>query len=1630
MRRIRTTVSWMLCIAMLLTLMLPFSANVFAAEETAVSQAVTGNITATLRFDYPQLLENVKQREITAVFSHGKEELGRVTLDGTKTVKFGTYDAQITVKNRDGAPLTTEAEIGYFDIAVYNLPLGEYTFCFSGKGYTPCTTPSIRLNNYSQQVIVGTGDATFTIGDVNRDGKVDETDRKLLSDALGKQDAENLKNCDFNGDGKIDIIDLAYVNHQIGAVGGAEVIDTSLIAQNTVKLSETTAAVTVTNGQIEDLFRSDGAAVTLSSKDKRGDFIIPVEFKESNGVEMEEIDIISPAAGDGAVVAGAVSVLLADGTEEIFPFDNSTPAEVYAIEPRDGSNKVVISLGKRVAVKKIIIKVDTVIGQSGTPEFAVIEEIQFLKNIVPENPVNTNNKVKNLKAQPLSESVKLTWNEFPNITGYRVYYGEKPGSYTNELEVQVTSATVTGLKNLQTYYFAVVPISEGWEGGLSDEVSAIPQPNAAPKKPDMVTVTPKNEALLVSWKKTEDAVYYEVYYKEATSAADYQQFGGQITGTSVSIGGLTNGTEYNLYVIAGNSIGKGPKSNIVTGIPEKTEVDAPKIPTKNKISSDRIVKITMNAPENVDRNECPNFDVWQTVDGDYSTFWMPSTYTKESRFNYTFDEPIEMDYFVFVPRLDNVKYYNCIGKYSVIVTDENGVSKVLRNLAPVRPKNKHENYFIFEFEKSTVKTIQVNVRMADGAGTLHTMSEVAFYQADSLASGVAELFGNDTYTELSAEAKADKAATQQKIDTLRALANDADGYYVDKNILLDELNLAESLLNNDTSALGRIKNGIESRNNGADSKNYGQSGSDLQPLGVIAYATDYAERNDYTQTKVTIYAHVPDGDTVSVIPTQHYAEANAWKGGAIALHNGRNEITIPRIGSQNSERGGSLYLQYSGSHPDEVTLQIRQGVTLIPMLELADWYDLDEAARKARITAYIEELTTYTQTYKNQMNTTGIRNATELSLPSVLLSIPANKALEGVKPTGADFAAATQNLYNSVLAWEELMQICNTTQGISGTMQSRQNIRYMQMFGNAFMYAAGSHIGIGYGSCSGMVGGKPTSMLAENATSNSLFGWGIAHEIGHNMDKLGKAEITNNIYSLMAQTYDGKQNTLPSRLEKSNKYTKIYEKVSAGRPGASNDVFVQLGMYWQLHLAYDEGDDPMAFYNQLFTKWKSGAYSGNSYDDRFALVASEVAGRNLTDFFTAWGMRLSDSTKETLKQKKYPAEERKVQYMNDNSRRYRLAGDTAGTGVTTASAALSDTDEKAVQITINNTQADKVLGYEILRNGKPIAFVTDNTYTDVLGSANNMAFTYTVKTVDRLGNVIGETVSAGQVRIAYDKVIDASLYTMTTNADGSISVVMKESETAVSGIKVTNAPASGDFKVEIRQADSDEFVTAKNGNFAQNEATAGKNYYLSYFNKPGAESSDTRIWTFDAKEIKVTGIPTGATVEFISYPGDNIAFNDDAVAGLLESDYRYGEGENDVIKAGTLIVTGTYRGDPVYNTIRIVGKYPYRNLATDEESVAERPLDGYALLFAEVPADGAVSDISDGIFIFVPEKQNDTVWDEIKTDCDGENLLPAEIKAELYRTDKADSAESKRLTSDTLWIATPGGTELPTIVLE
>ena len=221
---------------------------------------------------------------------------------------------------------------------------------------------------------------------------------------------------------------------------------------------------------------------------------------------------------------------------------------------------------------------------------------------------------------------------------------------------------------------------------------------------------------------------------------------------------------------------------------------------------------------------------------------------------------------------------------------------------------------------------------------------------------------------------------------------------------------------------------------------------------------------------------------------------------------------------------------------------------------------------------------------------------------------------------------------------------------------------------------------------------------------------------------------------------------------------------------------------------------------------------------------------------------------------------------------------------------------------------------------------------------------------------------------------------------------------------------------------------------AHNQAVDDPTAFVSYFKLPGALADDTRIGTYDAKTVTVEGVSDADSLRFISYPGDDVSFLDGATMGLLGADYTYDTLDgSETIPAGTLVIVGNYRGDPVYNTVNVVGRFTGTATTEDgditELDVVERPLAGYALLFAALPEDGTpVSDLSDGLFLFIPDVQAEAELQET-SHCNASHLLPSQIRLELYRTDDPNDASSKRLTAQTLWIYSPGGDDLPRVDL-
>ena len=724
----------------------PLPAAAAAVQPVSTVSQAQGAITLTLAFPLPQRVEEIRARDIQLrLTGQGKDVT--FPLHSSQTAAQDGVTAQVEELNARGTALTTEVRLGYYRVQLSGLEKGEYTLTLTGRGYTQCSA-QVTLEDYAQHVVMNTADGTFALGDLNADGAVTEQDLELLVDHLGATAAGELDIYDLDGDGFVDVADLSYVNKNQGIVGQPQVYDTTALVSATVEGD----ALEVQGGSLSDLFVG-GTTVTVAPAEEGEDLSIPITLEKPT--EMSEISITTPAAG-GSIQAGTALVELEDGSTMEVPFDVTAPAGTYALGSVAGQTVISIDLGKKVAVKKVTITVTKVEGQAGDkPEFAAVTQIEFLKDIV-STETTTESQVKHLAATAGDETVTLVWDSVNNVTGYEVRYGTAQNSLTSTLAVSTNKAVVEGLKNNQTYYFQVVATNGDWRGTPSGILSAVPVPDSAPGAPSDIRVESADTALRVSWGSTKNATYYQVFYR-VKGAASYTQWGSDIASTGAVITGLTNDTEYEVVVKAGNTRGVGPASAVALGTPKREGFTMPQLPTEGRIDGSAVTSVVMANPGNVNKDLCPNFNVSKNLtDNDPNTYWVAATWWDSSAITYTFDQTYDMNYLLLVPYLD-AAYRNRIDNYTVTLKGADGT--VLATYYRSGMNITSNDYYILTFpETKGVKSLTLSLGEKTG-GPRVSVSEIAFYKSDSLADDIAALFADDAFTTLAAGVDADKISS-------------------------------------------------------------------------------------------------------------------------------------------------------------------------------------------------------------------------------------------------------------------------------------------------------------------------------------------------------------------------------------------------------------------------------------------------------------------------------------------------------------------------------------------------------------------------------------------------------------------------------------------------------------------------------------------------------------------------------------------------------------------------------------------------------------------------------------------------------------------------------------------------------
>ena len=1325
---------------------------------------------------------------LASAFSVPKEQTFEVRLrkEGAEEKKDTLY-LPGKEKNAEKSNSVTfhDVETGEYTLEISGTKYETYSQSFEVKELTDYTIPVTTgyLGSYEYNGDVHPG--VLRIGDADGNGKLTEEDADAI--IQGIEDKTAAENLDLNSDGKVNMVDLQYfaVSSKDERERQASIEEKISPSAVTVQVDEAEVQV---EGKLESLLTGEGNGITL--KPVNGELStenpVKIDFPISDGKEAILMEGMSIAGNtDNLPTEGGIEVELEDGSTMWIkiPGEKTEKAKSSEPEAKWENGVLVVDFKGQVAVKKVTIVIQ---GTKKNNNLAEISKVEFLNDMENRIPAPTMDVPEGLKAEAGNESFVLTWKEAKNITGYEVKISDGNTSEvrkTASTKMEVTTFNNDELINKQEYKVSIQSVNGEWRSGYSEEITVVPFTTEKPAAPDNLSAKGGYRLINVSWKKMKDTDSYNLYYKKENDT-EFTKIE-NITDNSYQITGLEDETKYEVFVRGVNDNGEGPDS--LHSSAKTTNIVPATLPNYMRLNQSQgegkltshIKNITYNPREKRRMVGSPldeeiSGSALGIADDFYGSYYIVNDWDdgaaypgNDKGFTVELDNTYHIGYIavgqaIENPELSHVRVY-ADGK------EVEGISFVTR-----KDENGRKYYLIkLPLDGVTAKTFRICLRNFNTKSV--NVAEAAFYEYDSLEKEVMDLYEDDLHTVLKDSVTEEMLnELQRRLDTKKN-----EEYHFEKENIQKELDTAKAIF-----AEKDLKDTVEISTNITASKDskLGFGGlNSWQPLGISAGAGE----------DVVLYVGSNKGKTgdntdLTLVYSQYHAEASSFVQESQRLKVGRNEISLKSLQSIDTEAGGSLYISYKGNNQnDRYAVRVSGGVK-IPVLNLYRVTDTQE--RLKRTEKYVAELEQtvanleqiHEDEHQNSDNESlkykynekdCIAGATEIMMNSMMYSVSSKQILEGLG--NGTTGERAQKLLASVDAMEQMMYLFyqhkglneNAPEAINKTPSQHLNIRYHRMFAGAFMYAGGNHIGIEWNEVKGLAGGIPVE-TDENGVykSGELFGWGIAHEIGHdiNQSSYAIAEITNNYFAQLTRVKEDNNEAVRF------KYPDVYEKVTSGNTGRSDNVFVQLAMYWQLHLAYDRGynyqvyDDyeeqlDNLFYARVDTYARNPQAApmpkdipltlGKNPEQNIARLASAAVQKDLTEFFVRWGIIPDEISAQYMGQ--FESEERAIYYVNDDARVYEIKkGSTAGTikgkdVVSGVKAEIDSSRKNEVHITLGtNAEEDVILGYEIVRcmtaNGETVkevvGFTTDKQYTDVVTAVNNRVITYEITAIDKFMN--------------------------------------------------------------------------------------------------------------------------------------------------------------------------------------------------------------------------------------------------------------------------------------------------------
>ena len=1199
---------------------------------------------------------------------------------------------------------------------------------------------------------------------------------------------------DLNSDNVVNLLDLQLFSAYYSTNPKENILSTiETSVPSSIVQSNLGENVEIKSGSLEQVLDQETQeSVQLATKEAISEENpLEVSFilgKADTAVPLEGISIQSGAV-ENQISGGSILIETQDGVKEEYTITREVGRGILASETKtavlhdDGS--ISIDFGGQIAVKKVTIKVTATATKNGN--LVEISKVEFVNDMENKIPAPELNIPSNLQAKAGNKEFTLNWLKGNNITGYEVSVRTENGKEevysTSKNTITIAQYNKDKLKNKITYFVKVRSVNGAWKSPFSEEISVIPRTDEKPKAPDNLVVKGSYKTLDLSWKQMEDTDTYNVYYKKDSETSFIKISG--ISTNSYQLTNLEDQTKYQVYVTGVNELGEGAKS--LTASAKTTSNEPVKMPLYHLINlpnasgelSQHIKSASAGSGQMVNSAlDTQGNSALGLFDNDFNSYLETSTWdiggwnnNANAGIHVTFDNVYQIDEIVIAEPREIADYPYVRIHYK----DEQGKMQSTKRMEFETQNITQENgrrYYRIKLP-SPIRTSEVIVglgRYVAGSPSI-TIAEMRFYSYDSLEDDISNLYEDDLHVQLK------NSVDEKQLEDLQNRLDTTDNgeYHLDRNLLQKELDTVKSLFEDSEKLydVTKVNTNITAKKDG----HLGFSGLNAwQPLGVSASANE----------KIVVYVGGKGKKTgqnvnLQLVATQQHAESSNLSKVVATLKTGRNEITIPELTSTDVERGGALYVQYTGNDSkEELAVRVMNG-TKIPVLNL--YGVTDEKERQNKINAYMEEVKAHTKQLKTLHRKqkgfslfslfqgydekTSIVNTTDIMLDQMMISIPASQVVAG---TNGD----ADTLASSLQAMDEMMILFYQQKGLTNSFSEKDlsnklnvknslpsqhlNIRYMKMFAGAFMYAAGNHIGIEWNETIGMV--NTTSVQADKDgrwLSGQYFGWGIAHEIGHNINqgKYAIAEVTNNYFSLIAQAKDTNDSV---RFD----YEKVYDRVTSNVKSRSEDVFTQLAMYWQLHLAYDRYynyklfDNYEDIYNHVFfaridsfVRDTSKAPSpneialtlGNDKDQNFMRLASAAAEKDLSEFFMRWGLIPDDTTKAYIEQ--FEKEMRAIYYVNDEARVYEKEHENADNflnkNIVYADIKEQNRNKVSLELGVDNADKNTLLGYEITRilteNGESkeevVGFTTQDIYEDTINSISNRSVSYKVVAIDK-----------------------------------------------------------------------------------------------------------------------------------------------------------------------------------------------------------------------------------------------------------------------------------------------------------